>query len=111
MGGAMPRRDARPPTEPSADRAERRTAESRTAEAHPAEARTAEARPIPRAGDTVYIVHLAARERATILAVHDDGRRLEVRGEEDGATLEFVLSRSTARFVSGGTGGPRLGWA
>jgi hypothetical protein len=96
----MTRRDARPPTEPPADRAQRR----------PAETGLAEARPVPRAGDTVYIVHLAARERATILAVHDDGRRLEVRAEGDGATLEFVLSRSTARFVSGGTGGPRLGW-
>lgn len=106
----MTRRDARPPTGPLAGHSELRPAKGTSAEARPAEVRPAEARPIPRVGDTVYIVHLAARERATILAVHDDGRRLEVRGEEDGATLEFVLSRSTARFVSGETGGPRLAW-
>ncbi len=43
-----------------------------------------------------------------MLAVHDDGRRLEVR-DEAGAVLEFVLSPATARFVSaGGVHGPRL---
>ena len=43
------------------------------------------------------------------MAVHDDGRRLEVRGE-GGEVLEFVLSRATARFVAaaGGGQGPRL---
>ena len=43
-----------------------------------------------------------------MLAVHDDGRRLEVR-DEAGEVLEFVLSPATARFVSsGGAHGPRL---
>ena len=43
-----------------------------------------------------------------MLAVHDDGRRLEVRGE-GGEVLEFVLSPATARFVSASSGqGPRL---
>ncbi len=43
-----------------------------------------------------------------MLAVHEQGRRVEVRGEA-GELLEFVLSPATARFVSpGGTHGPRL---
>ena len=43
-----------------------------------------------------------------MVAVHDEGRRLEVRGE-GGEVLEFVLSPATARFVSAGGGyGPRL---
>ena len=43
-----------------------------------------------------------------MLAVHDDGRRLEVR-DETGEVLEFVLSPATARFVQAGTAhGPRL---
>jgi hypothetical protein len=71
----------------------------------------AQLRPLPRLGDRVRIVHLAASEDARIVAVHDDGRRLEVRGEEQGAVLEFVLSRATAHFVSGGPHGPRLRWA
>ena len=55
-------------------------------------------------------MHLAAWEDGTVLAVHDGGRRVEVRGEENGLTHEFVLSRATARFVSGGSHGPRLRW-
>jgi hypothetical protein len=44
----------------------------------------------------------------TVLAVHEDGRRLEVRGE-GGEVHEFVLSPATARFVSAASGqGPRL---
>ena len=74
------------------------------------EANGTELRRTPRVGDRVYIVHLAAREAGTVLAVNDGGRRVEVRGDEDGVTLEFVLSRSTARFVSGGAYGPRLRW-
>ena len=70
----------------------------------------AELRRTPRVGDRVRIVHLAAWEEGTVLAVHDEGRRVEVRGEEEGVTHEFVLSRTTARFVSGGTHGPRLRW-
>ncbi len=43
-----------------------------------------------------------------MLAVHDEGRRLEVR-DELGEVLEFVLNPATARFVSAdGVHGPRL---
>ena len=43
-----------------------------------------------------------------MLAVHEQGRRLEVRGE-GGEVLEFVLSPATARFVSAASAyGPRL---
>jgi hypothetical protein len=74
------------------------------------EASGADLRRTPRVGDRVCIVHLAAWEDGTVLAVHDDGRRVEVRGEGEGVTHEFVLSRATARFVSGGSYGPRLRW-
>ena len=70
----------------------------------------AELRRTPRVGDMVRIVHLAAWEDGIVLAVHDGGRRVEVRGEEEGVTHEFVLSRATARFVAGGPHGPRLRW-
>jgi hypothetical protein len=70
----------------------------------------AELRRTPRVGDRVRIVHLAAWEEGTVLAVHDGGRRVEVCGEEEGVTHEFVLSHATARFVSGGSYGPRLRW-
>ena len=40
--------------------------------------------------------------------MHEDGRRLQVRGE-GGEVLEFVLNPATARFVAaGGAHGPRL---
>ncbi len=43
-----------------------------------------------------------------MIAVHDLGRRLEVRCE-GGERLEFVLNPATARFVSAGDShGPRL---
>lgn len=43
-----------------------------------------------------------------MIAVHDQGRRLLVRGEE-GTELEFLLSPATARFVSAASAhGPRL---
>jgi hypothetical protein len=43
-----------------------------------------------------------------VVAVHEEGRRLDVRGE-GGDVLEFVLSPATARFVAAGGGqGPRL---
>ena len=43
-----------------------------------------------------------------MLAVHEEGRRLEIRGEA-GETLEFVLNPATARFVSAASAsGPRL---
>ena len=70
----------------------------------------AELRRIPLVGDRVRIVHLAAWEDGTVLAVHDGGRRVEVRGEVQVITHEFVLSRATARFVSGGSHGLRLRW-
>jgi hypothetical protein len=47
-------------------------------------------------------------EPATVLAVHEQGRRLEV-GDTAGEVLEFVLSPGTARFRSGDSAhGPRL---
>ena len=43
-----------------------------------------------------------------VLAVHEQGRRLQVRGE-GGEVLEFVLSPATARFfLAGSANGPRL---
>ncbi len=60
-------------------------------------------------GAHARIVHFGGGfERGTVLAVHEQGRRLEVRGE-GGEVLEFVLSPATARFVSAGSAhGPRL---
>ena len=47
-------------------------------------------------------------ESGVVLAVHDDGRRVQVRGE-GGEVREFVLSLATARFVSADSAhGPRL---
>jgi hypothetical protein len=64
---------------------------------------------MPRVGAHARIAHFGGGfELGTVLAVHDDGRRLEVRGE-GGDVLEFVLSPATARFVSAGSAqGPRL---
>jgi hypothetical protein len=66
-------------------------------------------RQLPRVGAHARIVHFGGGfERGVVLAVHDDGRRLEV-CDERGDVLEFVLSPATARFVSAGTAhGPRL---
>jgi len=66
-------------------------------------------RPPPRVGARARIAHFGGGyEDATVLAVYDDGRRLEVR-DEAGAVLEFVLNPATARFVlAGGGHGPRL---
>lgn len=63
----------------------------------------------PRAGAPARVAHFGGGfERATILAVEDDGRRVEVLCES-GETLAFVLSPATARFVAaGGAHGPRL---
>ena len=60
-------------------------------------------------GAQVRIAHFGGGfESGVVLAVHEDGRRLQVRGEE-GELLEFVLSPATARFVSAGSShGPRL---
>ncbi len=47
-------------------------------------------------------------EAGTVIAVREQGRRLQVRGA-DGEVLEFVLSPATARFVSAQSAhGPRL---
>jgi hypothetical protein len=66
-------------------------------------------RQLPRVGAQARIVHFGGGfERGVVLAVHEHGRRLEVRGE-GGEVLEFVLSPATARFVSAGSAhGPRL---
>jgi hypothetical protein len=66
-------------------------------------------RPLPRVGARARIVHFGGgSEAGVVLAVHDDGRRLQVRCE-DGELLEFVLSPATARFVSAASAhGPRL---
>ena len=66
-------------------------------------------RPLPRVGALARIAHFGgAFELGTVVAVYEDGRRLQVRGE-GGELLEFVLSPATARFVSAGSPhGPRL---
>jgi len=47
-------------------------------------------------------------EHGTVVAVLEEGRRLQVRCE-GGEVLEFVLSPATARFVAAGAAhGPRL---
>ena len=47
-------------------------------------------------------------ERGTVVAVREQGRRLDVRTEA-GELLEFLLSPATARFVSASSAhGPRL---
>jgi hypothetical protein len=47
-------------------------------------------------------------EPCLVLAVHEQGRRLEVRSDS-GELFEFVLNPATARFISGAAAsGPRL---
>jgi hypothetical protein len=64
---------------------------------------------MPCVGAPARIAHFSGSfERGVVVAVHEEGRRLEVRGE-GGEVLEFVLSPATARFVSAGSvRGPRL---
>jgi hypothetical protein len=66
-------------------------------------------RPLPRVGGHARIKHFGGGvERGTVLAVHDDGARVSVEGE-DGELYEFALSPASARFVSAGDAhGPRL---
>lgn len=66
-------------------------------------------RPFPHVGAPARICHFGGGfERAVVLSVREDGRRLEVRGEE-GQTIEFELSAATARFLPvGDAQGPRL---
>jgi hypothetical protein len=64
---------------------------------------------MPRVGAQARIAHFGGSfERAVVLSVLEDGRRLQVRGET-GEVFEFVLSPATARFVSAARAhGPRL---
>ena len=64
---------------------------------------------MPRPGALARIAHFGGgHELATVLAVRDGGRVLEVR-DERGATREFVLNPATARFLAAGSGhGERL---
>jgi hypothetical protein len=66
-------------------------------------------RPLPRVGGAARIAHFGGGfEAATIVAVHDEGRRLEVK-EESGEVHEFALNPATARFLPVDTAqGPRL---
>jgi hypothetical protein len=66
-------------------------------------------RPVPRVGAPARIAHFGGGfETCVVVAVREEGRRLEVQGE-GGEVLEFVLSPATARFVAmGSTHGPRL---
>jgi hypothetical protein len=66
-------------------------------------------RPVPHIGARARIAHFGGGfEPGTVAAVHEQGRRLEVRGES-GELLEFVLNPATARFVSADSAsGPRL---
>lgn len=66
-------------------------------------------RPLPRVGAKARIAHFGGGfELGTVLAVREQGRRLEVRFG-DGEVGEFVLSPATARFVSAESShGPRL---
>jgi hypothetical protein len=66
-------------------------------------------RPVPRVGAHARIAHFGGGfEQGTVIAVHEEGRRVEVRGEDD-EVREFVLSPATARFIAAGSAhGPRL---
>jgi hypothetical protein len=64
---------------------------------------------MPHVGGRARIAHFGGSfEDVVVVAVHDDGRRLEVR-DEVGEVLEFVLNPATARFLASGSGfGARL---
>ena len=66
-------------------------------------------RPLPLVGGPARIAHFGGGfEPGTILAVHEEGRLLEVRGET-GELYEFQLNPATARFITAGAPhGPRL---
>jgi hypothetical protein len=66
-------------------------------------------RPVPRVGAHARIAHFGGGfEAGVVLAVGEDGRRLQVRSD-GGEVLDFILSPATARFVSADTAhGPRL---
>jgi hypothetical protein len=79
-------------------------------------------RPVPHIGAAARVKHFGGgSERATVVAVHDEGRGVTVRtltgtphdggqaGGSDGELYEFTLSPANARFVfAGGAHGPRL---
>ncbi|HUB74168.1 MAG TPA: hypothetical protein VL979_09050 [Solirubrobacteraceae bacterium] len=75
----------------------------------PGGGRLGPSRPLPRVGARARVAHFGGGfERAVVIAVHEGGRRLEVRCER-GEVLAFELSPATARFVAAGPGhGPRL---
>ncbi len=64
---------------------------------------------MPRVGAKARIAHFGGGfEDGTVLAVLDEGRRLQVR-DQAGEVLEFVLNPATARFASAQSRhGPRL---
>jgi hypothetical protein len=64
---------------------------------------------VPHVGAKARIAHFGGSfEGGTVVAVHEQGRRIEVLAE-GGELLEFVLSPATARFVSAASAhGPRL---
>jgi hypothetical protein len=66
-------------------------------------------RPVPRPGGRVRIAHFGGGfEEGAILAVHDEGRTLEVEGAS-GEYFVFELNPATARFLPrGDRHGPRL---
>lgn len=85
-------------------------------------------RPVPRIGGLARIKHFGGgSEDGTVVAVHEEGRRVTVRtltgtsddtppgagggqaGASEGELYEFVLSPASARFLSAGDAhGPRL---
>jgi hypothetical protein len=66
-------------------------------------------RPLPRVGARARLAHFGGGfEQATVTAVREQGRRLEVCSDA-GELLEFVLSPASGRFVCAGEAhGPRL---
>jgi hypothetical protein len=64
---------------------------------------------MPRLGARARIAHFGGGfELGRVVAVHDEGRRLEVRAD-GGEVSEFVLSPASARFIAAGAaGGARL---
>jgi len=66
-------------------------------------------RPLPHVGARARLAHFGGDcEQGTVVAVRDQGRRLEVRSDA-GERFQFVLSQATGRFVCAGQAqGPRL---
>jgi hypothetical protein len=64
---------------------------------------------LPRIGAHARVKHFGGgSEEGTIVAVGEEGRRLTVQGEDD-EIHEFVLSPSSARWLTAGDAhGPRL---